>query len=232
MARKTTSFSLSLETYDRLKAIFPDVVGTDDNMQLLLNAYEHQGDSNDGAIDDLKRRFSELQDEYDKLLSENDSLKILSENLENSSMQLSTKDEEIAALQAQVEEYKQSAQTTEEGNERLALTIRELNNQIKAYEEKITDLESKEINWPTVATIYDPAYVLVLEEVTKRLNNKFNLSLSPHNVLMTFFLKYYYNHEVEFDGMPFVISPKEILSIVQQVYPDMMAGTLRKALSV
>lgn len=87
--------------------------------------------------------------------------------------------------------------------------------------------------WEVVRAQIDPAYAAVLEELTNRLIKKFNLSeLEPQTVLIGFFMQYYYNQEWEFSGMPFIIKPSEILSIVQKVYPEMTAKVLSQALKV
>lgn len=87
--------------------------------------------------------------------------------------------------------------------------------------------------WEVVRAQIDPAYAAVLEEITKRLCAKYHLSdLEPQTVLITFFMKYYFNQEWEFSGMPFIMKPAEILSIVQGVYPEMTNKILSEALQV
>ena len=97
----------------------------------------------------------------------------------------------------------------------------------------ITAEAGNKTGWDLVKACIDPAYAAVLEELTKRLVEKFNLDeLEPQEVLISFFMQYYYNQEWEFSGMPFIMKQSEILEIVQGVYPDMTAKVLRQALQV
>lgn len=97
----------------------------------------------------------------------------------------------------------------------------------------ITVEAGSKTGWDLVKACIDPAYAAVLEELTKRLVEKFNLDeLEPQEVLISFFMQYYYNQEWEFSGMPFIMKQSEILEIVQGVYPDMTAKVLRQALQV
>ena len=69
--RKSINFNVSQETYDQVKELFPDVVGTEDNLKQLLSAYrfhiEHKNDSVDINLQleevrsDLNDKVAELQ---------------------------------------------------------------------------------------------------------------------------------------------------------------------------
>ena len=69
--RKSINFNVSQETYDQVKELFPDVVGTEDNLKLLLLAYrfyiEHENDSVDINLQleemrtNLNDKIAELQ---------------------------------------------------------------------------------------------------------------------------------------------------------------------------
>lgn len=97
----------------------------------------------------------------------------------------------------------------------------------------ITAEAGSKTGWDLVKACIDPAYAAVLEELTKRLIEKFGLDqLEPQEVLISFFMQYYYNQEWEFSGMPFIMKQSEILEIVQGVYPEMTAKVLRQALQV
>ena len=49
MARKSVNFNVSEETYNRIHEIFPGVLGTDENLQLLIQAYDYWCENKDGA---------------------------------------------------------------------------------------------------------------------------------------------------------------------------------------
>ena len=113
------------------------------------------------------------------------------------------------------------------------------NDDIATHQARIDELLATPVTvdtasgeWETVKSLYDPAYTAVVEEVANRLSERYQTKVHPHAILMTFFMKYYYNQDVEFDGMPFVMRPAEILKIVQQVYPEMTGRVLSRALSV
>lgn len=143
------------------------------------------------------------------------------------------KEEAINSLQMAIEQERQGAASTQEGNEKLAAEINDLQLKLQEANDRAAVIAAEEVTWTKIASALDPAYVAVLEEITKRLKARFKLeNLEPHVVLITFFMQYYYNQEVQFSGMPFVIKPKEILEIVQTVYPEMLSKTLKQALSV
>ena len=66
MARKSVNFNVSEDTYNQVKSIFPDVVGTEDNLKQLLSAYqfwcEHKDDDPNAAAEKVKQ----LQEKLDE----------------------------------------------------------------------------------------------------------------------------------------------------------------------
>jgi len=147
-------------------------------------------------------------------------------------IEIPTTDSELENRIAQLESELQN-RTTE-----LEQLQQQYNNDMAAHQTKIDDLLAAQASatepssWKVIKDLYDPAYTAVVEEVANRLSEKYQTKVHPHAILMTFFMKYYYNQDVEFDGMPFVMRPSEILKIVQQVYPDMTSKVLSRALSV
>ncbi len=171
-------------------------------------------EKNDGLANDLKdakAQFEDMQRKYNEK---------------------STQYEELALAYHELQEKQDEAITTNadaqkviEDRDRVIKQLQEANEQLKAAGNKN--------GWDVVRTQIDPAYAAVLEELTDRLIKKFGLQdLEPHVVLITFFMQYYYNQEWEFSGMPFVIKPSEILTIVQSVYPEMSSKVLSQALRV
>lgn len=162
-------------------------------------------------FDSMKESHSNKENEINSLKNERDQLKAERDN-----------------LQADLEKV-----TSERDNEKIITAERD--NTIRQLEESKKLLESagSKKGWELVREQIDPAYAAVLEELTNRLIKKFDIQgLEPHVVLITFFMQYYYNQEWEFSGMPFVIKPNEILSIVQSVYPEMTSKVLYQALRV
>lgn len=131
-------------------------------------------------------------------------------------------------LQSELDRANASIDTAKKNTADRDITIR----QLQEANEKLEAAGNKK-GWEVVRTQIDPAYAAVLEELTNRLSQKFDIQgLEPHVVLITFFMQYYYNQEWEFSGMPFVIKPNEILSIVQSVYPEITSKILSQALLV
>ena len=137
--------------------------------------------------------------------------------------------QKLSEAQSQLTDGDADMQSVLADKERAELERDELQRKLDA----ITAEAGSKTGWDLVKASIDPAYAAVLEELTKRLIEKFNIpDLEPHTVLITFFMQYYYNQEWEFSGMPFIMKQTEILEIVQGIYPDMTAKVLRQALQV
>ena len=176
------------------------------------------------------------------------------EDLQNSDAQINSLHSEVEnlrevnqALSARVAELESKlseaqSQLTNGDKEKEVLVQTAQDNYLRVEQERdelqrkldmITAEAGSKTGWDLVKACIDPAYAAVLEELTKRLVEKFNLDeLEPQEVLISFFMQYYYNQEWEFSGMPFIMKQSEILEIVQGVYPDMTAKVLRQALQV
>lgn len=137
--------------------------------------------------------------------------------------------DEINRLKATIEQL--SSENSDKAD--IAAKQAELKQELEACKQQLATMEEHVLGWDDVSSLIDPAYKLVIEEITKRLANKFNIpGLDPMIVLVTFFMKYYYNQEVEMPGMPFVIRSREVYDIVLKVYPNITPQTLKKALKV
>ncbi len=143
---------------------------------------------------------------------------------------------EVKQLQGELEEAKTKANSGDEDVKNAQAEKQKAESERDELQRKldmITAEAGNKTGWDLVKACIDPAYAAVLEELTKRLVEKFNLDeLEPQEVLISFFMQYYYNQEWEFSGMPFIMKQSEILEIVQGVYPDMTAKVLRQALQV
>ena len=140
---------------------------------------------------------------------------------------------EISSLKEQLDAAIQNSNTTQSGNEQLAQELNDLREQLTSALDQLKEEQEAVPSWEKIRKAIEKGYVVVVEEVTRRLKEKYALpELDPMIVLVTFFLKYYYNQEVEFSGMPFVITPREILSLIQEIHPDIQSNTLKKVLSV
>lgn len=170
---------------------------------------ESELQNSDEQINDLQQKINDLN------ASHAAEVKRLQEELEEAKTKANSGDEDVKSAQA----AKQKAESERD----------ELQRKL----DMITAEAGSKTGWDLVKACIDPAYAAVLEELTKRLVEKFNLDeLEPQEVLISFFMQYYYNQEWEFSGMPFIMKQSEILEIVQGVYPDMTAKVLRQALQV
>lgn len=174
---------------------------------------------------------------------ENAHLTDLKEQLEATKQQLEDKEQQLQSVQ---DNYQSAAdeinrlkatieQLSSENSDKADIAAKqaELKQELEACKQQLATMDEHVLGWDDVSSLIDPAYKLVIEEITKRLANKFNIpGLDPMIVLVTFFMKYYYNQEVEMPGMPFVIRSREVYDIVLKVYPDITPQTLKKALKV
>lgn len=162
------------------------------------------------------------------------------EDLQNSDAQINSLRSEVDELTQKLSEAQ--SQLTNGDKEKEVLVQTAQDNYLRVEHERddlqrkldmITSEAGSKTGWDLVKSCIDPAYAAVLDELTKRLVQKFDLDeLEPQEVLISFFMQYYYNQEWEFSGMPFIMKQSEILEIVQGVYPDMTAKVLRQALQV
>ena len=177
---------------------------------------ESELQNSDEQITNMSRELSDLQFSYDGKCAE---VEKLQGELSEAQSQLMNGDKEKEVL----------VQTAQDNYLRVEHERDELQRKL----DMITAEAGNKTGWDLVKACIDPAYAAVLEELTKRLVEKFNLDeLEPQEVLISFFMQYYYNQEWEFSGMPFIMKQSEILEIVQGVYPDMTAKVLRQALQV
>lgn len=177
----------------------------------LWKGRESELQNSDSAIGSLQQEVNDLQHSYDGKIAECEKLQ---SDLDNLKAQIADGDTDMQNL---LTEKSQVEQERDELQQRVDALVAAGNKS----------------GWEVVRAQIDPAYAAVLEELTNRLIKKFNLSeLEPQTVLIGFFMQYYYNQEWEFSGMPFIIKPSEILSIVQEVYPEMTAKVLSQALKV
>ncbi len=80
MARKSINFNVSEETYQLVKDIFPEVIGSDDNMRQLIDAFrfreQHLNDPapDNTALEETQKQVAELTAQLEALQAENRSI--------------------------------------------------------------------------------------------------------------------------------------------------------------
>lgn len=80
MARKSINFNVSEETFQLVKDIFPEVIGSDDNMRQLVEAFrfreQHRNDPvpDTAALDEAQKQVADLTTQLETLQAENQSI--------------------------------------------------------------------------------------------------------------------------------------------------------------
>lgn len=204
MARKSVNFNVSEGTYNRVKSLFPDVVGTEDNLLQLLNSYEWYNEhKNDAPADD---QISELQAQIRTLTADKEALLAECDKHEAAATGAQAEtDQQIADLREQIT-------TLEEQNLSLAAVISE-------RETTISELEAKQPTWAQIRLTLQPFTVALLEETARRLSERYGKQVTPMAILTDMFLRYTIERWSEW-FYKFILNDREILSIAQKINPD------------
>ena len=203
--RKSINFNVSQETYDQVKELFPDVVGTEDNLKQLLSAYrfhiEHKNDSMD-----INLQLEEVRSDLNDKVAELQRAEAHGQALQQQLNELGNKtNEETASLQEQI-------RTLEEQNMSLASVISERDT-------TITELQEKHPTWAQIRVTLQPFTVALIEETARRLSEKYGRTIAPMSILTDMFLRYTIERWNEW-FYKFCLNDREILAIAQEINPD------------
>ena len=203
--RKSINFNVSQETYDQVKELFPDVVGTEDNLKQLLLAYrfhiEHKNDSVD-----INLQLEEVRSDLNDKVAELQRAEAHGQALQQQLNELSNKtNEETASLQEQI-------RTLEEQNVSLTSVIRE-------HDTTIAELQEKHPTWAQIRVTLQPFTVALIEETARRLSEKYGRTIAPMSILTDMFLRYTIERWNEW-FYKFCLNDREILAIAQEINPD------------
>lgn len=203
--RKSINFNVSQETYDQVKELFPDVVGTEDNLKQLLSAYrfhiEHKNDSVD-----INLQLEEVRSDLNDKVAELQRAEAHGQALQQQLNELGNKtNEETASLQEQI-------RTLEEQNMSLASVIKERDT-------TIAELQEKHPTWAQIRVTLQPFTVALIEETTRRLSEKYGRTIAPMSILTDMFLRYTIERWNEW-FYKFCLNDREILAIAQEINPD------------
>ena len=203
--RKSINFNVSQETYDQVKELFPDVVGTEDNLKQLLSAYrfhiEHKNDSVD-----INLQLEEVRSDLNDKVAELQRAKAHGQALQQQLNELGNKtNEETASLQEQI-------RTLEEQNMSLASVIKERDT-------TIAELQEKHPTWAQIRVTLQPFTVALIEETARRLSEKYGRTIAPMSILTDMFLRYTIERWNEW-FYKFCLNDREILAIAQEINPD------------
>ena len=203
--RKSINFNVSQETYDQVKELFPDVVGTEDNLKQLLSAYrfhiEHKNDSVD-----INLQLEEVRSDLNDKVAELQRAEAHGQALQQQLNELGNKtNEETASLQEQI-------RTLKEQNMSLASVIRERDT-------TIAELQEKHPTWAQIRVTLQPFTVALIEETARRLSEKYGRTIAPMSILTDMFLRYTIERWNEW-FYKFCLNDREILAIAQEINPD------------
>lgn len=203
--RKSINFNVSQETYDQVKELFPDVVGTEDNLKQLLSAYrfhiEHKNDSVD-----INLQLEEVRSDLNDKVAELQRAEAHGQALQQQLNELGNKtNEETASLLEQI-------RTLEEQNMSLASVIRERDT-------TIAELQEKHPTWAQIRVTLQPFTVALIEETARRLSEKYGRTIAPMSILTDMFLRYTIERWNEW-FYKFCLNDREILAIAQEINPD------------
>lgn len=203
--RKSINFNVSQETYDQVKELFPDVVGTEDNLKQLLSAYrfhiEHKNDSVD-----INLQLEEMRSDLNDKVAELQRAEAHGQALQQQLNELGNKtNEETASLQEQI-------RTLEEQNMSLASVISERDT-------TIAELQEKHPTWAQIRVTLQPFTVALIEETARRLSEKYGRTITPMSILTDMFLRYTIERWNEW-FYKFCLNDREILAIAQEINPD------------
>lgn len=167
---------------------------------------------------------------------DNERISELEQLLESKEQQLQSVQDSCQSAADEINQLKATIeQLSSENSDKADILAKQaaLKQELEACKQQLSSMEDHVLSWDDASSLIDPAYKLVIEEISSRLATKFNIpGLDPMIVLVTFFMKYYYNQEVELPGMPFVIRSREVFELVQTIYPDITPQTLKRALKV
>lgn len=202
--RKSVNFNVSEETHNKIKQIFPDVVGTEDNLKQLIQGYEYYQQHKDDP----------------QSTEELDALRAQVAQLTN---QLSTKTEELNAISEQIGDLNKNSATREKDLQEQIHTMEEQNMSLASIiserNETIKDLEARQPTWAQIRTTLQPFTVRLIEETAKRLSERYDKQVAPMTILTDMFLRYTIERWNEW-FYKFCFNDREILAIAQEINPD------------
>ncbi len=181
MSRKTATFSMSEETYDRLKTHFPENTGSEANIIALLDALE----SEHADSEELKA-LRAIKSDHSRLAAEHTELQ------QAAQLQHERTTARIAELEEQLSAYEKQAAIADEQTinllnkeERNTARIAELEEQLSACQSQNQTLAADEHVMHIPAQIYNMMRVTV-----ERLNDEYKTNDTIADLLQKMFLRY------------------------------------------
>lgn len=190
MARKSINFNVSEDTFNQIKTIFPDAVGTDDNLRQLIQAYLYREQHKDDV-------------------PATQQLAALREQLAQSETRITDLEQQLQAATAQADDLRQQLATEQSQTTTQAETIANL-------EETNNHLQHREVTWEQIRTTLKPFPVALLEQTAQHLSERYKRTIDPMSILVDMFLRYTIERNAEW-FYPFVLRDADILAIAHQL---------------
>lgn len=213
--RKSVNFNVSLEAYEKVKEIFPEVIGTEDNLLQLIEAYKfwcaHKDDvntDNSGVIAKLREQINTLKNE--KQEKENQ-CKELQKKLDDVHTDVDTE------LQKALDEKREAERQRDEYKQRL---------------DAISSAADTLPEWDVIKKTLEPFPVALLERTALRLGEYYGREITPMQVMVDMFIRYTVERNAEW-FYPFMLKDIDIVAIAQEINPDVTSiRQIKKSLNL
>ncbi len=210
--RKSVNFNVSLEAYEKVKEIFPEVIGTEDNLLQLVTAYkfwcEHKDDvpgADSAEIEKLRADLKQAESERDKKQTEIERLKQEAENGD------SEQDKELEKLENENKQLK-------EDKEKL--------------EKDLKDTQEGKPSWDAIKRTIAPFPAALLENTAAMLSEYYDREITPMQLMVDMFIRYTIERNAEW-FYPFMLKDKNIVAIAQLINPDVTSiDQIKKSLNL
>lgn len=203
--RKSVNFNVSLEAYDKVKEIFPEVIGTEDNLLQLVTAYkfwtEHKDDvntDNSGTIADLQKQLQDLDDARRVLATEVENLQQKLKEAQSQNTDSDIEIQEVLAAKKSVEDER---------------------DQYKQRLDEALSAAGELPSWETFKKTLESFPVALLERTASRLSEYYGREITPMQVLIDMFIRYTIERNAEW-FYPFMLKDADIVAIAQEINPD------------
>lgn len=215
MARKSVNFNVSPEVYEKVREVFPDVIGTEDNLLQLIEAYKFWQEHKDNVTTDNSEVIASLEQEKLQLIQDKEQLQQENESLQSQLTDLQTeKDNRISELEGELEtaRQQQSSAVDKQEYDRLKDDNERLQNRVEQLESAGAEVPT----WEKFRTILQPFPVKLLEKTAARLSIYYKRDITEAEILLDMFLRYTIERNAEW-FYPFVLKDSDIIATAKEI---------------
>ena len=214
MAKKTISFVATEDVYNRVKALFPDSIGREENLIKLLDALENPA----VAVDD-----SLVNELTDKNVSLESNFKTLANDFKTLTDNFRTLEENFSSLEISKQEKENQVNLLNQELEKSKVLLNEALTQITSLETELDNAKQNTQNLESNLSLEKDKYYLIpkskvidnfMELTIQRLTDKLGKEITPAHIFTDMFLRYTIEKKARW-FYPFVISDAEIKEILK-----------------